>query len=141
MAEQDVDPVYGLGQECFGGDDAKPHKVWSREEVTRHLASCPVLCYVAEADGKVVAFALGNLSFDILEDAGHLEWVAVAPEHRRRGLATRLSQQLVEVWQDLGKAVVVADVATANRPFLDVVGKLGFQEGMAVTFCWKELRP
>ena len=34
------------------------------------------------------ASSLGAESYEILEDTGHLEWVAVAPEHRRDGLAT-----------------------------------------------------
>ena len=86
-----------------------------------------------------MGFALGNPSFDVLDDVGHLEWVEVAPEHRRHGVVTSLTQRLTDTLHDLGKRVLIADVASANRPVLELGGKLGFQQGMAVTFCWKEL--
>ena len=139
MSEQDIEAVHALGQDCFDDEQPKPHKVWSTAEATEHLRDCPALCWVAEAEGRVVGFALGSPSFDFLKDAGHLEWVAVAPGHRRHGVATSLAQRLTDVFHDLGKHVVIADVASANGPVLELVGKLGFQQGMAVTFCWKVL--
>ncbi len=59
---------------------------------------------------------------------------------RHQGLGTLLTRRLVEALAHMGKALAVADVASANRPFLDLVGQLGFREGMTVTFCWKDLR-
>ncbi len=83
MSDEDLEAVHALGQACFPEGD-KPHKVWSRAELDRHFRQCRPLCYLAEVEGRVVGFALASPSFEIIDDAGHVEWVAVAPEFATR---------------------------------------------------------
>lgn len=139
MRVQDFADVYELGRRCYRVTDA-PYNYWSIREVADHLETCPELCYVAEADGRVVGFAIGTDTFEIIEETAHLEWVAVDPDYRRRGLATRLLQALLDVVEELGKRRVVADIASDNRYSRGLAQKLGFREGLSVTYFEKELR-
>ena len=139
MRVGDFGAVYELGVRCYKVTD-KPYNYWSIREVADHLQGSPELCVVAEADGTVVGFALGASTFEILEDAAHLEWVAVAPEYRRRGLGERLLQSLVEAARRLGRARVVADIASDNAYSMGMARKAGFVEGLSVTYFTKELR-
>jgi len=139
MSVDDFVQVYKLSLRCYDVQD-KPYNYWSIREVAHHLEVNPCLCYVAEDDnGQVVGFALGEENFEILENTGHLEWAAVAPEYRRQGLATRLMETLVQVYQKLGKARVVADISSANSASRGLARKMGFDEGISVTFFVKEL--
>jgi len=134
MSVDDLAQVYKLGLRCYEVQD-RPYNYWSVREVADHLETHPQLCYF----GEVVAFALGKKSYEVLESTGHLEWVAVAPEYRRQGLSSRLMETLLQVYWDLGKAWVVADVSSVNFASRGMARKLGFREGISVTFFVKEL--
>ena len=87
MTVEDLPAVYRLGLLCYDVLD-KPYNYWTVNEVADHLENEPGLCFVADHDGEVVGFALAAESYEVLEDTGHLEWIAVAPGHRGEGLAT-----------------------------------------------------
>src|SRR2546423_8450396 len=120
MGVEDFAQVYKLGLRCYDVQD-KPYNYWSIGEVAYHLEHQPKLCYVIEDEGEVVGFALGEESYEVLENTGHLEWVAVAPEYRRQGLASRLMEMLLQVYQSLGKSQVVADISRPNPAYKGMV--------------------
>jgi ribosomal protein S18 acetylase RimI-like enzyme len=139
MGVEDFAAVYELGLRCYKVTDS-PYNYWSIREVADHLETCPALCFVAEDEGKVVGFALGTDKFEIIEDTAHFEWLAVAPEYRRHGVATRLLEALLEVAERMGKARVAADIASDNPYSQGLARKLGFAEGISVTYFTKELK-
>jgi len=138
MHVRDFGDVYELGRRSYKLTD-KPYNYWSIREVADHLESCPDLCFVAEHAEKVVGFALGSDTFEIIEDTAHLEWIAVDAGYRRHGLATRLLQTVVEAVERMGKARLVADIANDNPFSQGLARKLGFTEGISVTYFTKEL--
>src|SRR6266508_2206259 len=83
MEVKDFAAVYELGLRCYKVTD-KPYNYWSLAEVADHLQRNPELCLVADVEGDVAGFILGDATFEIIEDTAHLEWLAVSPEHRRR---------------------------------------------------------
>ena len=139
MKIEDLPAVYRLGTRCYDVLD-KPYNYWSVREVADHVEGSPDLCFVGEADGQVVGFALSAPSYEILENTGHLEWLAVAPEHRGGGLATRLIEAVVEELRALGRQDVVADVSSDNEASRRVFRRAGFDEGISVTFFTRRLR-
>lgn len=136
MEVRDFAAVYELGLRSYEVTD-KPYNYWSLREVADHLQSNPGLCFVAEADGRVVGFLLGDESFEIIEETAHLEWLAVSEEHRRRGVAQRLLEAGVAAVERLGKRAVVADIAADNPYSRGLARKLGFEEGLSVTYFTK----
>jgi len=136
---EDVAAVYRLGEACYDRTD-KPYNYWTLREVADHLESAPGLCFVAETDDEVVGFALAAPSYEVLEETGHLEWIAVAPDQRRSGLATRLVDTVVEELKTLGRRDVVADVSSANEASRSLFRDAGFEEGISVTFFTRRLR-
>jgi ribosomal-protein-alanine N-acetyltransferase len=139
MTIEDLPAVYRLGTRCYDVHD-KPYNYWTVAEVADHVEGSPELCFVAEADGAVVGFALAAGSYVILEDTGHLEWLAVDPGHRRDGLATRLVETVVEAVRALGRRDIVADVSSANEASRSLFARAGFDEGISVTFFTQRLR-
>jgi ribosomal-protein-alanine N-acetyltransferase len=135
---EDLPAVYRLGLRCYDVLD-KPYNYWSVREVADHLEGHPGLCFVAENDGEVVGFVLGAESYEILEDTGHLEWIAIAPEQRRDGLATRLIDTFVDALRAAGRKEVVADVSSANEASRALFARAGWSEGISVTFFTKRL--
>jgi ribosomal protein S18 acetylase RimI-like enzyme len=139
MEVRDFADVYELGVRSYKLTD-KPYNYWSIREVADHLETSPNLCLVAEADGRVVGFVLGDETFEILDDTAHLEWIAVDEEYRRHGIARRLMEKAVAGVERLGKQAVVADIASDNPYSRGLAEKLGFSEGLSVTYFTKRLR-
>jgi ribosomal protein S18 acetylase RimI-like enzyme len=139
MQVEDLPAVYRIGMRCYEVRD-KPYNYWSVREVADHVEQNPDLCFVGEADGRVVGFALGADSYEILEDTGHLEWLAVDPDYRRDGLATKLIEAMVDAMRAKERRDVVADVSSANEASRSLFRQAGFDEGISVTFFTRRLR-
>jgi ribosomal protein S18 acetylase RimI-like enzyme len=139
MGVRDFADVYELGVRSYKVTD-KPYNYWSIREVADHLEQNPGLCFVAVTDGRVVGFVLGDETFEILQDTAHLEWIAVDEEYRRHGIARRLLEEAVAAVERLGKQAVVADIASDNPYSRGLAEKLGFSEGLSVTYFTKRLR-
>lgn len=139
MALEDLPAVYRLGTNCYDLHD-KPYNYWSVREVAEHFELSPDLCLVADGGGEVVGFALAAPSYELFENTGHLEWVAVAPDQRRNGLAARLIEAIVERLRERGCVDVVADVSSANETSRTVFRRAGFDEGISVTFFTRRLQ-
>ena len=139
MEVRDFADVYELGRRSYKLTD-KPYNYWSIREVADHLERNPSLCFVAEADGRVVGFILGDEAFEIIEETTHLEWIAVDDQYRRQGIARRLLEMAVAASERMGKRAVVADIAADNPYSRGLAEKLGFTEGLSVTYFTKRLR-
>jgi ribosomal protein S18 acetylase RimI-like enzyme len=139
MTLEDLPAVYRLGTECYDLHD-KPYNYWSVREVAEHFETSPDLCLVADGGGAVVGFALAAPSYELFENTGHLEWVAVAPQERRNGLAAKLIEAIVDRLRERGCSDVVADVSSANETSRTVFRRAGFEEGISVTFFTRRLQ-
>lgn len=63
------------------------------------------------ASGEMAAFAFVLLNPD---GTGHLTTIGVAPEHRRRGLATRLLKHIEDVLRVKGVSTIVLELRVTN---------------------------
>lgn len=138
MKVEDFAAVYSLGLRCYQVED-KPYNYWSIREVADHLEGYPDLCFVADDDGRVAGFVLGAASYELLANTGHLEWIAVAPEYRRQGLASQLMEKMEEVYREMGRDSIVTDISSENPASRSLAARLGFREGISVTFFVKDL--
>ena len=66
---------------------------------------------VATAAGEMAAFAFVLLNSD---GTAHLTTIGVAPEHRRRGLATKLMGHLDEVLRIKGVSTIILELRASN---------------------------
>lgn len=124
--------VLELGHRVFDVS-AMPYTSWSLSSVAVHLDAQPDACWVAEADGQVAGFALGSLSYDDRADWGYLEWLAVAPEHRGRGLARTLLEESCAALFAAGATRVITDVEQANTASAQLMQRCGFHDSVTVT--------
>jgi ribosomal protein S18 acetylase RimI-like enzyme len=89
------------GFRLIGDDDAG---------LARFAARNPGLLWVAEEDGRIVGSAMGGWD----GRRGWLYHVAVAPSHRRTGLATRLVTGVEGRLRELGCPRALVSVEAAN---------------------------
>jgi ribosomal protein S18 acetylase RimI-like enzyme len=97
------------------------------QRVLYYLRRDPEGCRVAEVDGKVVGFMMGDLragEFGIEEPSGWIERFGIDPDHRGRDLGKRLFEALAQHFRERG-AVSMRTLVDAGVP-----GVAGFLRAM-----------
>ena len=99
---------------------------WSRSMFAGELTKSSSVClgaYNTDANDKLV----GYLIISRYVDAWHVMNVAVVPEYRGRGIATRLLEQLFELTAGDGRRGYTLEVRVSNTSAIRLYEKLGFK--------------
>jgi ribosomal-protein-alanine N-acetyltransferase len=100
---------------------------WSRSMFAGELAKPSSICLGAfEAEGESGSLC-GYLIVSRYVDAWHVMNVAVAPEHRGRGIATMLLERLFEVTAEDERRGYTLEVRVSNATAIALYERLGFQ--------------
>jgi ribosomal-protein-alanine N-acetyltransferase len=114
----DVDAVAKLEHEVFGAE------AWSAASVAEELTGPRRYAVVAcDAHGAVTGYAVALTGDDVVD----LARIAVAPGHRRTGLARRLLHE-VRTGCGTGTRRMLLEVSAANTPALALYSAAGFVE-------------
>jgi ribosomal-protein-alanine N-acetyltransferase len=97
---------------------------WDAARIGRHVRHAESVVLTARTADSLVGFAIMRY----LDDAAHLNLLAVAPEHRRRGVARRLLGWLEESALTAGTFVISLELRTANETARAFYRALGYRE-------------
>jgi [ribosomal protein S18]-alanine N-acetyltransferase len=98
---------------------------WSRSMFAGELTKSSSVCLGAyDTDTDVL---VGYLIISRYVDAWHVMNVAVAPEHRSRGIATKLLERLFELTACDGRRGYTLEVRVSNSSAIRLYEKLGFK--------------
>lgn len=129
MELDDLAAVFHMGEELFTAEEVPNlYRTWDEYELIELFYADSELCFVAEADGKIVGFALGT----VIEKErsawkyGHLVWLGISPELQRGGLGERLFNHFKEVMTKRGVRMMVVDTEADNLQALRFFRKMGF---------------
>lgn len=103
---------------------------WAPATFTRELQDPATRRYVVACvpsrrwppAGRVIGFA----GVQARPDAAHVTTIAVAPEHRRRGVGARLLGWLLQAAAELGQAALTLEVRAGNDPARRLYARAGF---------------
>jgi ribosomal-protein-alanine N-acetyltransferase len=88
----------------------------------------PDLFLVAEAENRIVGYAVGEVERRGVERVGHVMNLAVASEWRRRGLAGMLLDELERRFAERGALSSYLEVRVSNTPAKNLYLKRGYFE-------------
>ncbi|MBV1848737.1 GNAT family N-acetyltransferase [Catellatospora tritici] len=132
--------VLDLGYRVFD-TSVKPYTSWSLTAVAEHLDSGDSACWVALDGETVVGFVLGSQTFELRDDWGYLEWIAVDPAYQGRGIAGRLVNACCEALFAGGASRVVTDVESSNNASATLMSRNGFAPAVTVTLFVRSSQP
>ena len=118
--EADLEAVAASEAEGFGADAWSPALVV--EGLTGRLPTVTFL--VAEDAGRVVGHAVVSL----VDDVAELQRIAVAPDARRRGLASALLAEVLDLAGPAGAVRLLLEVREHNTAALAFYAAHGFTE-------------
>jgi ribosomal-protein-alanine N-acetyltransferase len=98
---------------------------WSRSMFASELAKPSSICLGAfDGEGGDL---IGYLIISRYVDAWHVMNVAVAPEHRRRGIAQAMLRRLFEMTESDSRRGYTLEVRVSNKGAIDLYERLGFK--------------
>jgi ribosomal protein S18 acetylase RimI-like enzyme len=89
-------------------------------------------CLVAEIDGKVIGFIVGEVSgweFGIPNTIGWITTIGVDPSYQHRGVARRLSEEFIKNLKAIGVTIVYTLVNWNDWDVLKFFHAMGFKRG------------
>lgn len=95
---------------------------WGEQAWTDEITAADRRVFVARDGDAVIAVASWRTAFDLTE----LHRVVVAPEHRRRGLATRLLRRGLDEAATRGISTASLEVEEGNGAAISLYVRLGF---------------
>ena len=101
---------------------------WPRSIFFLMRGRAPELFLVAEAEGAVIGYAIGEVEKRGAERVGHVMNIAVALDWRRKGLAGRLLDELERRFSERGAAASYLEVRASNIPAKILYLKRGYVE-------------
>ncbi len=125
MNVNDIDSVLAIDEKITG----KPHEAQWESRIIDHLSTDPLGCLVAEVDGKIVGFVIGNIrgwEFGIPK-CGWVEIVGVDPEYRGRGIARALIESLRDYFKMNGVSKVKTMIDWNDGGLVSFFSALGFK--------------
>ena len=129
MELKDVPEVFELGERLFTAEEWPTlYRSWDDHELALLFSGDAETCLVAEADGKIVGFALGRVT-EKPRSAwryGALMWLGVERRFKRTGVATRLVRQLTGLFIGRDARIMLVDTAAKNHAALAFFRRNGF---------------
>jgi ribosomal protein S18 acetylase RimI-like enzyme len=131
MELRDVHGVFELGQRLFTAEKLPTlYRSWDEHELLQLFNAESETCLVAEAEaeGRIVGFALGR----VMEKPrsawryGWLLWLGIEPALKRRKVAARLLNQLTNLFIERDARIMLVDTDENNRSALAFFRKHGF---------------
>ncbi len=117
MTEEHVPQVAHLETLCF-------HDPWSENSVRSELTN-PLSLWLVALDGTQVAGYVGSQT--VLDEADVMN-VAVAPEHRRKGMGKSLMLALENALREKGVHSLTLEVRASNDPAIALYETLGYTQ-------------
>ncbi|MCF0137359.1 MAG: ribosomal protein S18-alanine N-acetyltransferase [Oscillospiraceae bacterium] len=115
--ERHIEQILAIEKRCFSVP-------FTEEQLRSQMPDGSHVLLVAEEDGRV----LGYVGLMYVLDEGYISNVAVAPEHRRRGIADMLIIELRRVCGDLKLVFMTLEVRAGNEPARSLYKKHGFTD-------------
>jgi ribosomal protein S18 acetylase RimI-like enzyme len=125
MTELDIESICRIDERITGR--YRP-EVWE-QRVAYYIRRDPDSSQVAEADGRVVGFMLGEVrggEFGLDEPTGWVEFFGVDPAAREKGVGRRLIEALLGHFRAKGANVARTMVATQDKEIAGFISAMGF---------------
>ena len=132
MFSQDLDRIVEIEQTVLG--QSRP-EYW-RMKLELVVKRSPVPSLVAEVDGMVIGFIIGNANgweTGLPDRSGWIDTVGVDPAFQRKGIAKMLLSEMVNNLKGVGVDTVYTLVNWRDWNLLQFFDSLGFQKGNMIS--------
>jgi predicted N-acetyltransferase YhbS len=128
LKAEDVDAIIKIDERVLGEER---ENYWERRlKLMNHESS--QISLVAEVEGEVVGFILGDVSgweFGVPETIGWMDTIGVDPAYQKKGVATALAHELIKNLKAIGVRTIYTLVNWNDWDLLQFFHAMGFTRG------------
>jgi len=128
LEKEDLEAIVEIDEKVLG---ESRRSYWERKlELMNNKASQVSL--VAEVEGKVVGFILGDVSgweFGVPDTIGWIDTIGIDPVYQKKGLATALASELIKNSKAIGVRAIYTLVSWNDWDLLQFFHAMGFTRG------------
>ena len=126
--EEDLEAIVEIDRKILG------ETRWSywKQQIDLSKSHYSLSCLVAESEGKVVGFILGEISggeFNVPDTVGWISTIGVDPAYQHQGIARSLSQEFVKNLKAIGVTMIYTLVNWSDWDLLKFFRAMGFSRG------------
>jgi ribosomal protein S18 acetylase RimI-like enzyme len=128
MTIGDLDAIVEIDSRVLG----KPRPDYWKKKLEIPNPRYPLSCLVAEFEGKVIGFIVGELSgweFGVPDTIGWISTIGVDPAYQHRGVARKLGQEFIKNLKAIGVTIVYTLVNWSDWDLLKFFRAMGFTRG------------
>lgn len=137
MREDDLDAIVDIDTKVLG---ESRRDYWVTKIIKQAETRPPDASLVAEIDGKVVGFILGEVSgweFKVPNNIGWIDTIGIDPDYQNRGIAKVLANALVENLKRYGVDTIYTLVNWNDWDLLQFFHAMGFTRGDMINLVLK----
>jgi len=126
---KDLDAIVEIDRKVLG---KSRQDFWKKRMELINTTQYPHSCLVAEVEGKVIGFILGEVSgweFGVPDTIGWINTIGVDPTFQHQGVAKRLGEEFVQNVKAIGVSVVYTLVNWNDWDLLKFFRAMGFARG------------
>ncbi|MGB9741093.1 MAG: ribosomal protein S18-alanine N-acetyltransferase [Candidatus Bathyarchaeia archaeon] len=117
-----LDRLYDIEKKCFKSE------AFTKQQIANLLADYNSISLIAKANGEIVGFVIGVLYKQNGKTVGHILTVDVLPEHRRKGIGSRLLNEIEAIFRGKGASICVLEVREDNVAAFRLYQKLNYRK-------------
>ena len=128
IRKEDLDAIVEIDEKVLGENRMD---YWEKKLTLMNEKSSQV-SLVAEMEGKVVGFILGDVSgweFGVPETIGWIDTIGIDPPSQKKGLATALAREMIQNLKALGVKTIYTLVSWNDWNLLQFFHAMGFSRG------------
>jgi ribosomal protein S18 acetylase RimI-like enzyme len=124
----DLDAIVEIDRKVLG----KARGDYWKKKIELPNARYPLTCLVAEYEGRVIGFIVGEVSgweFGVPDTIGWISTIGVDPTYQHQGVARKLSQEFIRNLKVIGVTIVYTLVNWSDWDLLKFFRTMGFTRG------------
>jgi len=124
----DLDAIVEIDRKILG----KVRRDYWKKKIEIPDTQYPLSCLVAEHEGKVIGFIVGEVSgweFGVPDTVGWISTIGVDPAYQHKGVAKKLGQEFLKNLKTIGVSVVYTLVNWSDWDLLKFFRAMGFTRG------------
>ena len=128
MKYDDLDAIVDIDTKVLGR--SRPEYWQMKLELSEKRS--PLASLIAEVEGKVVGFIMGDASgweYGVPESVGWIDTIGVHPDHQKKGVARALMSEMTDNLKKVGVNTVYTFVNWRDWGLLQFFDRMGFTRG------------
>ncbi len=115
-----LDQLYRIEEQCFD------EEAFSKRQIAYLLTDYNTIALAAKAGMDIAGFIIAQVEIDDVE-YGHIVTLNVAQNYRRKGVATKLLQEMGDLLKQRSISEIRLEVREDNNAAIKLYHKLGYQ--------------